>query len=469
MDNNQILRRSNNQVFFIISNKSKIDNNIEYFLNNKYNKAVKNLKKVLIKKIKYKREDFTINVFSFEIVQEDLNDKYKDLKSKKYKTIINLRYSKNLFEGIIYFNENKNNFIYDFKFNCCKGWTGNIYPPSYIKFNKAEQLKIYNDVLKQLEVKQGDRLSLDLIFDSLYFFKKNQKYYLDFYLELFKSCYLTRDIKNLLLGFKLENIMIPEKMNFNDYSELLDKIEKEPYIFIKYCSEKDNKDKYYKIFYSLLLYFRANYEVDKIQTLLNKENLSKYFAEILIKNYQYYPEMKLPKIIINEMMKQKPLTLKIIKKALSFSNSIEEILYIINANIDSISEICIKENEVIYFGEIAIQKQNGNIKEIINEIRKIVVYELKTKKTFISFEDKIWKKYIKINLLNYFLNNINKINEDSKEKIIYSKNEEIDKTKEINNLNKKLKKRILEYPIKMDKLEEIKSNINSIKSSYILK
>ena len=80
--------------------------------------------------------------------------------------------------------------------------------------------------------------------------------------------------------------------------------------------------------------------------------------------------MKLPKIIINEMMKQKPLSLKIIKKALSFSNSIEEILYIINANIDSISEICIKENEVIYFGEIAIPKQNDNIKEIINELEK---------------------------------------------------------------------------------------------------
>ena len=55
-----------NQVFFITSNHSSLDNAIKYSLAN-INGMIK-LESILKKQQQYKQKDYTINVFSFEIV-----------------------------------------------------------------------------------------------------------------------------------------------------------------------------------------------------------------------------------------------------------------------------------------------------------------------------------------------------------------------------------------------------------------
>jgi hypothetical protein len=107
-----------------------------------------------------------------------------------------------------------NTFFYDLKFNEAKGFFGATPPPPSINFTKTEQIRIYNEILKLLKIKQGDPLSITLITDSLAYINKN-KYYLDFYLEILRSCYTKVEVKMLLMKLKrkLRSFMIKDIIN----------------------------------------------------------------------------------------------------------------------------------------------------------------------------------------------------------------------------------------------------------------
>ena len=163
MDEKENEKTSIKKVFFITSNQSKLDESIKYSLVSK--KGVANLKKIMDSIISYNREKFTRSVYTFDIVPKELEEKNKDSITKKYKTDIALKFKKS-FNGKIYFKENINNFIYNFEFAPYKSWTGYISPPISIKFTNTEQLKIYKEVLRMLNVKQQDELSLNLVTES---------------------------------------------------------------------------------------------------------------------------------------------------------------------------------------------------------------------------------------------------------------------------------------------------------------
>ena len=98
-DNN--LKLTKNKIFFIISNQSKLDEILQYSLLKE--DGMENLNCILKKPIKYRRQDFITNVFYFEIIPEQLKDKYKDIQSNSYKAIINLKYKNTNFKGNILF------------------------------------------------------------------------------------------------------------------------------------------------------------------------------------------------------------------------------------------------------------------------------------------------------------------------------------------------------------------------------
>ena len=77
----------NYKVFFITSNQSKLDKSIEYSFPN----SQIPLNIILSKNEKYRGEDFSIKVFTFEILEDNL--KNKDLETKKYKTKIQLNFN----------------------------------------------------------------------------------------------------------------------------------------------------------------------------------------------------------------------------------------------------------------------------------------------------------------------------------------------------------------------------------------
>ena len=384
------------KVFLIVSHKSDLDDKIEYFseLNNEKVK----LEKLITKSLYFNNENFTASIYSFNTIPEIIKDNNKEIKTKKYKAIIKLKYDDKIFTGSFLFKENKNNFIYDFQFEEIKNLNETISPPIQINFSKLEQLKLYNEILKKFKIKQGEPLSLDLIIDSQFYLFGNQtKYYFDFYLEIFKLCFLKKEVKLLILLFKLNKIILPKEMKVKDYSNLLDTIEKKPHIITKYCNSGDNKEKYYKIFYTILLYFRANYEKEKVSDLLNKKELWKYYIEILPINHEYFNNIEMPEKLIKEILLQKNLSYEIIKGTLSYINSIENILITINNYFNIIYECIKKENRKLNISEIKVSNISENFKRIIFELEKIIKYELEKKELFILIDEEFFNNYNNIN------------------------------------------------------------------------
>ena len=166
------MSKSNNNnpsVFFITSNQSYIDNKLEYLIIK--TEGMNNLEKRISFPHRYdNRENFTIKIFSFNYIPSKLVNIPKDKKAKtnNYKAKIKLIY-KGLINSeyigeILFKNNGRNNFIYDFKFNETE-WIKKQ-PPIALNLNRIEQLKYYGALLKELNVKQGEKLSEDLMIDT---------------------------------------------------------------------------------------------------------------------------------------------------------------------------------------------------------------------------------------------------------------------------------------------------------------
>ena len=215
------------KIFLIVSNQEYLNDKIEYYLESS-NKII-NLDKLYTKILKNNEGDFTVSIYSSNI--DKLNKNNFDAQSKKYKDIVILKYNNNTFKGIIFYKEkDRNNFIYDLKF---KENDQKISPPIYLNFTKLEQLKLFSELLKNLKVKQGERLSKDLLIDSQLIIRgSNSSYYFDFYLEIFKQSYSQKEIKTLLMMFKLDRVILPKEMKVKEYSSILKMIEKKPSIIL---------------------------------------------------------------------------------------------------------------------------------------------------------------------------------------------------------------------------------------------
>ena len=356
----------NKKVFFIISNPISLDDKLEYSLKPIKNNFMTNLTKITSKLQKYRKEDFRITLFSFDFINKNLENIDYDKEIKRYKAIIKLKdntniNNKKIFEGIILFNENKNNFIYDFKFEDYLGFIGTYSPPPIIELPLLSQLKIYVEALKELKIKENESLFTDLILDSENFLMKS-KYNIDLYLEIFKLSLNHNLILNILMDFNLDKVNLPDNdFNSEEYSNILKDIEKIEQIIIKYCDDNENPEKYLKQFYCLLLYFRANFE-------------------------------KVPEELLN-LMTKKAFSYKQIIGCLFYLGSLESILIYINQNCDLIYDICMKEKKKIEIYDLISLKSEENFEIILREIEKLVEYE-SYKVIFVVFNEKFFKDYI---------------------------------------------------------------------------
>ena len=123
------------RVFFIVSNESNIDNELQYSL---INKGMTNLQKIITKNMD---KNIIVSVYAFEFFSKELEEKDRGLNTKKYKAIINAQYNNMVFKGFIFFKEIKNNFIYDFKFE--KNEEIKNFNLMSMELSKLEQLKMY--------------------------------------------------------------------------------------------------------------------------------------------------------------------------------------------------------------------------------------------------------------------------------------------------------------------------------------
>jgi hypothetical protein len=197
--------------------------------------------------------------------------------------------------------------------------------------------------------------------------------------------------------FKLNKVILPNKMKVKNYSSILKLIEKNPNIIAQYVSDKDNVERYYKLLYTLLLFFNSNYDSKELSYLLSKKELWKYYEEILPMNHKYFSNIILSEELINEILKQKNLNYEIIKGTLSYLDSFEKVLTCINNNIEIIYECLEKEGKKIKLSEFVNPKVKDNIKIIDAEIKKILKYQSNKKEEFIIIDKDYLNNYIIIN------------------------------------------------------------------------
>ena len=202
----------------------------------------------------HNNKKFTVTICSFEIDPFELKNEPKDKLTHSYKVIINLKDGKNYnFKGNIFFGSFSNHFIYDFKFNDYRGIVKDYSPPVSINFSKLDQLKFFMEYLKKNNIKARDDLYIDFIIDSQ---KKifNESFALDFFMEIFKACYCLKEVKFLLCEFRLEKLYIPLNFNYNNYSAIINLIDKKPTIIEKYFIEENGSFNYYVKLYTIIFF-----------------------------------------------------------------------------------------------------------------------------------------------------------------------------------------------------------------------
>ena len=395
------------KVFFIISNKKDLDNIIQYSLEK--NDGMINFQNNLTKYIT-KEEDgieYTISVYSFEFNKKELKENNKDENTKNYKALIKLTYKENSYEGLILFREKRNNFIYDFKFNENISLPKDKDPPSSLELDKLEQMKIFIELLKELKINKGEKLSLDLNLDSqIFLMGKDTKYPFDFYLQNFNQCYTTNQINTLLMMFKLERVILPKKLNVEDYSPILKQVEEKPDIITSFSSKEENKEKNLKIFCTILLYFRTNYEKESVKKFFPKKEFWKYYIEIIPLNYKFFSNIEIHELFIKEILTQKDLNYEIIKGTINYIRSNKNKLNEIDICRDNIKEFCIKNNQIINVIDLAPPNQDDDLEIIKFSVGCLVNYQLECKQFFLSFNENYWKEYYKYTHNLYLINNL---------------------------------------------------------------
>ena len=327
-----------NKVFFITSKQQRLEKYIEYNIQN--DSGINNFTTLYTKTIKIKDENYIIRVNRFLIYRNDLNKKKIDKNSNKYKATALLRQNRieTTFNGLILFKEDTNNFIYDFEFNNYKGWLSTTSPPIHIKFTLSEQILLFKEALEQVKTEQKETYIKDLILESISNMLENDQYSFDFYFEILITCYGKEELNVALTLFNINQVLIPKKFNVDKYSDFLTKIESNPNIISNELS--------LQLFYSLLLYFRLNFEKDKVTSLLNKKDLSKYYIPIIFENYDYYWKIvDYPDDFVIEILNSESISFKNLKKTFFLIKTVEKLLIIINKTINSISDCCKKINK----------------------------------------------------------------------------------------------------------------------------
>ena len=401
MANNPNNLSENKKVYFITSNPYRENTTFDYSLKNY--RAIINLlagekSEYRVGRI-YSNDKYIISICSFEIIPSDLTDDYKSKKNKKYKAKVTLRTNKTNcpFLGYIYFRKrNKNNFIYDFKFNDnISKWTlKKTNAPASITFSKYEQFQLYSEFLKIKKVKAKDDINIDFIQDSQFNYSCDCK--MDFFMAIFKRCVYQKEIKLFILSFKLDKSSLPENFKYKEYSSILDLIEKNAKEE-KFLKDENNKFKFYVKFYTLLFYLRRHFEKEKAEAMILDKSLFKYFSDFLPKYSSFFPNLICPEELIDKMFEGK-LSYDIIKGILGYAGSVEKILLFLNKYFLCIKSFFLQEKRSYIMSDLGNAQETDNLSIIYEEICKFIDFEKMEKNiVIVSFDENFWQLYISFN------------------------------------------------------------------------
>lgn len=389
-------------IFFVVSHQEEMKE-IHYDLS-KDNNKFKLCEELCQIKNSEENINFKVRVFSITFNESKIINSYSELE-------ISLTFKSEEFKGKIKFNQNKNNFIYNFSFDILHKEKEDLSPPNTLNISDNDKFCLFHEVIKNKY--QNNELLLDsLLEDSFNLLKIDcDYYYVDFYLSLFCISYKSKKIKELLSYYDLEKIKLSENLDIEKISPVFNEIRNNPEILTAYLDEKE-QSLYKEKFYSLLLYYSMNYELDKINELFIDKETNKYFQNILYSLQDYFTRITLPNSFVDEMI-QNGFEMDYDKfiSTLKYLKSLENILVFINRHTELIYKILknhkdesqneeneeeeenIKENDFkkINLCQIITIQLNGNINNISKEINELLdksyIFD------YIEFGEEFWRTY----------------------------------------------------------------------------
>ena len=389
-------------IFFIVSHQEEMKE-IHYDLS-KDNNKFKLCEELCEIKNSEENINFKIRVFSIAFNESKIINSDSELE-------ISLTFKSEEFKGKIKFNQNKNNFIYNFSFDILHKEKEDLSPPNTLSISDNDKFCLFHEVIKN-KYQNNESLVDSLLEDSFNLLKIDcDYYYVDFYLSLFCISYKSQKIKELLSYYDLEKIKLSENIDIEKISPVFNEIRNNPEILTAYLDEKE-QDLYKEKFYSLLLYYSMNYELDKINELFIDKETNKYFQNILYSLQDYFRRITLPNSFVDEMI-QNGFEMDYDKfiSTLKYLKSLENILVFINRHTELIYKILknykdespneeneeeeenIKENDFkkINLCEIITIQLNGNINNISKEINELLdksyIFD------YIEFGEEFWRTY----------------------------------------------------------------------------
>ena len=395
MKNNQ---KKEFQIFFIASHLS-IYEDIKYELS-KDTDITSNLLERFCTKINNEEN----NEFKVKIISYSFNESKKTEMKHEIKLI---GYGSEQFLGTINFKPNRNTFIYDFSFDIFQKYDEDISPPESLRLTKYEQFKIFSELIKQDQLLKKDESLLEsLLIDSFFFLKDDKHYYyIDFYLSLLVNCYTTINIIELLSYFDLNKIKLSRKIDKEIFSNVLNKIKISPEFITKYLNEDESDiKKYLEIFYTLLLYYRQNYEPERIQELFEENNINQYYRIILFSNKEHFIKIYIPNSYIDEMLQSDfEMNYDNLLLILQYLKRFDKILLFLNKNskiiIDTLEKkIKNKEDEE---DEEQDEEEGEKESEKNNKINLIKIITIKEDDDINIISEEVNNLLEKENLINY--------------------------------------------------------------------
>ena len=402
------------KVFFTSSNLVYEDPQLNV---NSNTSVLDSLTEVYKERTNFKGEEFFVKIFALNVNEDYIKYKDRNKESKTYKCEISLSTSGKTFKGNLDIKKNEHSFIYNFKYN--SNWTilrKEILPPKSILLPNSYQLQIYKTTVNSKQFSQQRNSLLNSLFNnSLELLQtngnKNPNYDFDFYLELFKLIYGKNDVIKVIQVFDIRRINNPKNKDaIKKYSTILNTFEnKRLEIVTKIINKEEDRNKFREYFYTLLLYFRLNFERENLDKLIQNKKIWKYLINVLQKNALYFTNINLPNDLYDEMINRTPLSFEEMESIFFYMDSLEKVLSFININIDKIYNCCLgkgkRTKKYLKLSDFNIlSKESDNYTNIYKELSTLINFE-KSNKYFVVLDEKLWENFV----ISNFLKNLNNL------------------------------------------------------------
>ena len=297
-----------------------------------------------------------------------------------------------------------------------------------VKLPYEQKFELYIYYLQSTKAKQGSKEYNEFILSSQRLLAgAEQRFDFLFYLLIFLECFTTKLVHRLLFSFKPKKIRGLGKVpsfKIKQMGKILNFLAKKPE---KIRVEKEESRKQITgLFYFVLLYFNLNFDKEKINDMLNDDQIFEYVYKNFFQHTYLFEKMIISNELVCKLLKKVKEYNEILISLSFLGKNFLNFLIVINKMSDLIikfiaeeeKKIKEKKNEedenenknrktkkVFIEAESFVDpKLDDDLGKILDEINILKKYEMNTNRMIVKFSPNIIEQYINFNIDNNFQN-----------------------------------------------------------------